>query len=203
MSRGHIPRKPRSRRIADRIAYAKHVIKCMSTSPYFEHPIPALEKLKVDVARAEELHIQSFTRTKGVATALAEAMRDVEADLSLLHVLVKVEASRRSPEEAPLVVASAGMDEKDLRGPTRQDFVVIVGERSGEVDLRTASAGRNTSYDWQFSLDGVSWTDHETTQNCRTTITGLLPRRYYYFRCRPRTTAGVGNWSRVICLLVG
>jgi len=54
--RALIVRKPRSRRISDRIAYAKLVAESLKDNPYFPTPVPALARLVDHIAAAEAAH---------------------------------------------------------------------------------------------------------------------------------------------------
>jgi hypothetical protein len=147
-----IVRKPRSRRIADRIAYAKLVAESLKDNPYFPDPIPALARLVVHIAAADVAHVAASTREAGTAATLAAAVRAVEGDLESLHVHVQSIASL-DPTNGPAIVASAGMSLKDARGreplaaalcPFEAELGEFEADRgSFEEPLREGLAGRN------------------------------------------------------------
>jgi hypothetical protein len=196
-----IVRKPRSRRIADRIAYAKLVAESLKVSPYFPNPIPALAKLVAHIAAADAAHVAALTREAGTAATLAAAVRAVEGDLESLHVHVQGVA-RLDATNGPAIVASAGMSLKDARGPSPADFTVKQGRISGSVVLVARAVARKASYDWQYSTDEETWTSAETTFQAKTKLVGLAAGTRYFFRFRARTREGLKDWSQVISLLV-
>ena len=95
------------------------------------------------------------------------------------------------------------MSEKDNRGPGRADFAVRMGRTSGTVILIARSVGRKATYDWQYSIDGVDWTSVEQTHDAETTISGLAAATRYSFRFRAWEAEGLGEWSRVVSVVVG
>jgi hypothetical protein len=103
-----IVRKPRSRRITDRLAYARFVAESLRASVHFPDPIPALAKLVAHLAVAEAAQVAALTREKGKAAALRAALQAVEADLETLHVYVQNFAGLDA-RNGPAIVASAGM----------------------------------------------------------------------------------------------
>jgi hypothetical protein len=196
-----IVRKPRSRRIADRIAYAKLVAERLKDNPYFPDPIPALARLGVHLAAADVAHVAALTREAGTAATLAAAVRAVEGDLESLHVQVQSIASLDATN-GPAIVASAGMSLKDARGPSKADFAVKQGRTSGSVVLLAGAVARKASYDWQYSTDEETWTSAETTFRAKTKLVGLAAGTRYSFRFRARTPEGLRDWSRVLSLIV-
>ena len=196
-----IVRKPRSRRIADRIAYAKLVAESLKDNPYFPDPIPALARLVVHIAAADVARVAALTREAGTAATLAAAVRAVEGDLESLHVHVQ-SIARMDATSGPAIVASAGMSLKDARGPSKADFAVKQGRTSGSVVLFASAVARKASYDWQYATDEETWTSAETTFRAKTTLVGLAAGTRYSFRFRARTPEGLRDWSRVISLIV-
>jgi hypothetical protein len=196
-----IVRKPRSRRTADKVVYAKLVAQSLTNNPYFPGPIPALANLAAHIATAEAAQVAALTRQVGTAAALRAAVRAVEDDLDGLHVYVQSVANLH-PTDGPAIIASAGMSEKDARGPSPADFAVKQGRISGSVVLLARAVARKASYEWQYSTEAESWTNAEATLRVTTTLFGLTPGTRYFFRFRAQTNEGMGDWSRVISLIV-
>jgi hypothetical protein len=194
--RALIVRKPRSRRISDRIAYGKLVAESMKDNPYFPKPIPALARLVAHIAAADAAHVAALTREAGTAATLAAAIRAVEGDLESLHVHVQRVASMDATN-GPAIVASAGMSLKDAHGPSPADFTVKQGRISGSVVLVVRAVARKASYDWQYSTDELTWTSAEMTFRAKTTLVGLATGTRYFFRFRARTpeVSGTGAAS--------
>jgi hypothetical protein len=196
-----IVRKPRSRRTSDRIAYGKLVAKSLKDNPYFPDPIPALARLVAHIAAADAAQVAASTRKAGTAATLAAAVRAVEGDLESLHVHVQGVANLDATN-GPAIIASAGMNLKDARGPSKADFEVKQGRISGSVVLLAGAVARKASYDWEYSADEETWTSAETTFRAKTTLLGLAAGTRYFFRFRARTPAGLRDWSRVLSRIV-
>jgi hypothetical protein len=100
------------------------------------------------------------------------------------------------------IIATAGMNEKDDRGPGRADFAVREGKVSGTVLLIARSIGRTAMYERHYSIDGKHWTSAEPTHDAGSTISGLTAGTRYGFRFRARGAEGLGDWGRVVSILV-
>jgi hypothetical protein len=197
-----IVRGPRSRRIADKIAYAKLVAKSMRNNEYFPDPIPALDDLDSHIAVADAAHVAAETRTAGTAAALRAALSALQGNLAALQLIVE-HAANAHPTDGHAIITTSGMSEKDNHGPGRADFAVRLGRTSGKVILIARSVGRKATYDWQYTIDEKDWTSVEQTHDAETTISGLAAATRYSFRFRARGAAGLGEWSQVVSVLVG
>jgi hypothetical protein len=130
-------RGPRSRRIADKIAYARLVAKSMRSSEYFPNPIPALDDLDAHIVAAEAAQVAALTREIGKPAALKAALRALRGDLERLELIVQ-HAANLHPTDGPAVITTSGMNEKDNRGPGRADFAVRLGRVSGNAPASLA-----------------------------------------------------------------
>jgi len=157
-----IVRRPKSRRIADRIAYARHVAERLTDNPYFPDPIPAHTSLLAHLPVAEAAQVAALTRAAGAAASLRAALRAAENDLDALHVLVP-NVANQDPTNGPAIIASAGMTLKDARGPSPADFAVKQARNSGSVRLVARAVARKAWYDWEYSTDQETWTSAGTT----------------------------------------
>jgi hypothetical protein len=52
-------------------------------------------------------------------------------------------------------------------------------------------------------IDGKDWTSVEQTHDAETTISGLAAATRYSFRFRAWEAEGLGEWSRVVSVVVG
>jgi hypothetical protein len=75
-------------------------------------------------------------------------------------------------------------------------------ERGGTVKIVAPSAGHRSSYDWQSSPDGKTWTDLGTTLQAKTTLTGQTAGTVLQFRYRAVVKAGAGDWSTPVTITV-
>jgi hypothetical protein len=82
-------------------------------------------------------------------------------------------AANAHPTDGHAIIATAGMSEKDARGPGRADFAVLQGKVSGTVILLARSIGRKATYEWHDTIDGKHWTRVEPTHDAETTLSGL------------------------------
>jgi hypothetical protein len=196
-----IVRGPRSRRIADKMVYAKLVAMSMRDNDYFPDPIPALDDLDAHIVVAEAAQVAALTGTVGKAAVFRAALSAVLGDLGRLQIIVQ-HAANAHPTDGHAIIATAGMSEKDARGPGRADFAVRQGKVSGTVILLARSIGRKATYEWHYTIDGKHWTSVEPTHDAETTISGLAAATRYSFRFRARGAEGLGGWSQVITILV-
>jgi hypothetical protein len=196
-----IVRGPRSRHIADKVAYAKLVAKSMRDNDYFPDPIPAQDDLDAHIKAAEAAQVAALTGELGKAAALRAALSALRGDLERLQLIVQ-HAANAHPTDGPAVVTTAGMSLKKNRGPSKADFAVKQRPRPGTVILVARAIARKAAYYWQYSLDGVRWRSAEMTFESQTTHSGLTPATLYYFRFRTKKGKVLGDWSQVLSLLV-
>jgi hypothetical protein len=94
------------------------------------------------------------------------------------------------------------MSEKDDRGPGRADRCPA-GEGLGEGPPdRAVDRVRKATYEWHESIDGKHWTSVEPTRDAVTTISGLTAGTRYSVQLRAEGAEGLGDWRRVISVLV-
>jgi len=53
---------------------------------------------------------------------------------------------------------------------------------SGSLRVRASEAKTRVSYDWQYSLDGVTWTEFQRTVVARAELAGLVPGTRVFVR---------------------
>ena len=73
---------------------------------------------------------------------------------------------------------------------------------TGTVTLAAKAAAKRASYVWQYSTDQKTWTTAPATLQSKSGVSGLTAGTQYYFRVQPLTTAGVGDWSQTVTLIV-
>lgn len=94
------------------------------------------------------------------------------------------------------------MDVKRSSGHGKPDFLLTQGPVTGSVALAVKAARTRASYDWEYSLDEISWIRADSTVLADTELYGLEAGTGYFFRHRVVTKAGVGDWSQVLSLFV-
>jgi hypothetical protein len=121
--------------------------------------------------------------------------------LQQLRGYVQVTADA-DPENPGAIILSAGMFvRKEPERPLRV-FSAKPGTASGEVKLVAPSAGKGTSYEWKYSIDGgATWLTMPPTIQSSTSLLGLTPGSSVMFKYRCVTRRGVGAWSHAITVV--
>jgi hypothetical protein len=191
-----------SRRKSDCIAYAKFVAESLAADPVFASPPLSLSLFEADIAALEEAEVRVLTRAMGTVSARDEKLLAVHSDLGTLRSYVQRIADDH-PASAAAIIESAGMSVKRSSGHGKPDFEVKPGPVSGSVRLFARAERTRASYDWEYGTDESSWTRADSTVRANTELYGLARGTRYFFRVRPVTKEGVGNWSQVLCWVVG
>jgi len=184
------------------LVFARFVATRMAGNAHFPTPPVAPSALLAAVQELDEAEVATRRRTRGTAAARDQKLQVVHGLLGQLATYVVGVAQQRGVD-AEAVLASSGFDQKRTAGPGKWVFTAAQGERSGEVKLKTARAGRGASYDWQHSTDGVGWVDWRRTSKASTVIPGLKPGTRYLLRVRSFFKDVLGDWSDPITFLVG
>jgi hypothetical protein len=181
--------------------FAKSVVAAMTNNPSFPSPNPALAVIEADDAELDAAEALVLTRAHGKAKARDVKLAVLRDDLEHLRAYVQ-EVADLDPTTAASVVESAGMSVKGPPTRNKEPFVAKQGGVPGSAHLVAKAVAKRASYEWQVSADGTNFTTARTTIQAETTLTGLAPGRLYYFRVRPGTKAGLGNFSQVISFYV-
>ena len=189
-----------SRRVADVSAFAQSVFNAMNKNPAFPAPTPLLATIEADVTALEVAEAIAITKSKGAAEARNAKLATLEADLEYLRAYVQQVADASTNPVA--VIESAGMSVRKSGARLKGELTARPGEVSGSVDLFAKAVAASAAYEWQYSIDQKTWTPAPLTLQAKTTVAGLTPAVSYFFRFRPTTRTGTGNWSQVASLLV-
>ena len=183
--------------------YAKFVAQSLAADPVFaSSPLP-LAVFEAHIAALEEAEVRVLTRTMGTAAARNARLLAVQSDLGTLKSYVQRIADGYPVALAPAIIESAGMSVKKSSGHGKPDFEAKPGPVSGSVRLFARAERTRASYDWEYGTDETSWTRVDSTVRADAELYGLARGTRYFFRYRPVTKAGVGNWSQVLSFFVG
>jgi hypothetical protein len=182
-------------------AFARHVVTMMTDNAYFPTPPVALSALLAAAVALEEAEADTLTRARGKSATRNDKLVLVKRLLDQLATYVVTIARQHAPELSEAVLTSSGFSKKQTAGQRKWAFSVKQG-RSGEVKLRTARAGRGAAYDWQYSTDGVHWSEPKRTNDASTTFPDLTPGTRYLFRVRSFWKNVLSDWSDAIALIV-
>ena len=184
------------------ITQAQNIVQAMTNNPAFPAPNPPLATVTDAVHQLQAAETATLSRTKGAATARNEKRVALTKQLQQLknHVQTTADAS---PDTSASIVQSAGIAVKKTGVRPPRLFAAKPGAVSGSVNLRTQTAARRASYEWQYSTDGgKTWLPSPSTLQSKTTISGLTPGATVLFRSRPLTKHGEGDWTQPTSLLV-
>jgi hypothetical protein len=187
--------------VGEAIAYARHIATSMDGNPYFPSPPVPIATLLAHVARLEAAEVVASTGPLGAASQRDVELDVVHGDLKRLRTYVEVVANQHAAD-AEAVVASSGMSLKQSAGPSKPQFAVKQRKVSGSVRLEVLHPGPPSSFDWQYSTDGVHWTEAGRTNKAKLDLSGLVPGTRYSFRFRTLTKDVLSDWSDPLTLLV-
>jgi len=190
------------RRIHDYIYQAQFIADCLAGDPIYEDSTPPLDVFEAHLATLRQAAQHVSTRALGSVQARNAAAVAVQADLNGLCLFVTRLAEAAPTDVGPAIITNAGMYVKNATGPVKSGFVVKQGRVSGTARMIARAERKKASYDWQYSLDGVTWLFLASTVHAHQDVTGLVPGKVYFFRYRSLTKAGTGDWGQVVSLLV-
>jgi hypothetical protein len=149
------------------------------------------------------------TKAKGLA-AVRNGKRDaLWTALMTLKAFVQGIADLVTPEAAIGIIEAAGMVVG--RVPIRAKAILeakLAAPGSGIVHLlcnATLLVGKSrkkTTFGWEWSLDGKTWTNAGTTAYASTLVPGLTLGSTYWFRVSATVGKVQGEWSQSVSLLV-
>jgi hypothetical protein len=170
------------------LAKGRTVLKAMTGNAYFPNASSAIA-----AASAGLDTLQTLASTKGGSTA---ARRQLSVCTGLFDILKGIvqQAADADTADAATIIKSASMGIKKQRATLpKPDLAALYGSISGMVYLIAKAYGR-ASYQWQMSLDGITWVALPVTIKARTTVSGLTPGQKYWFRLQVTTKNGARDW---------
>jgi hypothetical protein len=75
------------------------------------------------------------------------------------------------------------------------------GKVPGAAGLRAKAVKGALLYQWQMSMDQKSWSDLPWSKRASTSVAGLTPATFYYFRFRALIADGTPDWSDVVSFI--
>ena len=184
------------------IAYAQGILKALTNNPSFPSLGPVLTQLGTAIAALSTAQTSTLARTKGAVETRNEARKTLVALLQELRQTVQ-SAADASPENAPSIIASAGLAVRKTAVRAPRVFAATEGPNPGTAKLVAASAGHRASYEWEYSSDGgKTWTAATPSLQAKTVVTGLPSSTLVQFRYRSVVKNGTADWSQPVSLLV-
>lgn len=192
------------------LARAYAVDNGMSAEPTrFSGANPPLPVLQAQIAKVEDAYKEAKARIKGAARICA-------FERSILVGMLHSECAYvwtlclASPEQASLIIQSAGLVSATVRTYEQSPLKVTHGAVSGSVDLDAGVAllmgGRSRKgkfFSWQWTTDGgQSFHDAPSTSFGKTTIASLTPLATVGFRVKVTTGKDPGTWSAIVSIQI-
>jgi len=188
--------------VADELKYGEAVLAGVTNNPSFPTPNAVITAYSDALTKYGAAATAAQTRAKGTVPARNAARVVFISALHALKALVQ-QVADATPEQAETIITSAALAVKKTAIRQKQTSAVKYGATSGSVELIAKAAAPRASYEWQFSIDGgKTWVQVPNTLKARTTIIGLPVATMVEFRYRATTTAGMGDWSQPISILV-
>lgn len=192
------------RRINDFIAKMRGISLNMGNNvALFPAPSPTIATFSTNIDALEAAEAVIKTGLRNAVEARNQAYDLVLDNVHNLQNYVQNLADNAADyDDAVNLIAASGMDIKGRGTRVKPDIEVRNGSISGSVELIVkAKKGRN-AYEWQMSADQLTWTMLPVTLQAKTTLTRLTKGQTLYFRSRPVTKGGEGDWSQVVTILV-
>ena len=190
-----------AKRINDVVAFAQHVVLSMHGNPDLPEPTLPLSTLQSDIDSLARGQAAVLSRTRGSTSARDACLARVRLHLQRLRSYVQVVANGLEATEAARVIASSGLAVKRRGVHPKQAAAAVPGPVSGAVRVTAPFAGKRAAYAWQYAEGAAEWSALPDTMQASTTIDALTPGRFYRFRVRARTSAGIGDWSDPVVFL--
>jgi len=167
--------------ISNFIVYAKAIVMAMEGNPRFTALAAKVTKLKTDIT-ALDVAETAFSTVPPTITIedRDKALKLVKADLRSLRSDVQNIADA-DIENAPAIVASAGMSIKRDSTHKAPKNTAVDGSEEGSVNLKGEGAG---PHDWRMSTDEKNWTLLPGSRTSTTSVSGLTAGTVYYFQNR-------------------
>lgn len=192
------------RKIHDFIAKMRGISLNMANNvALFPTPNPSLATFNTNIDALEAAETATETRTRGSVEARNNAYDLVLDNVhNLLNYVQDLADNAADVDDALELIVKSGFDVKNLGVRVKPDFEARNGKISGSVELIAKSLGVRTAYEWQKSSDQTTWTGLPTTLQAKTVVSGLTTGATVYFRGRPVTKDGEGNWSQIVAIIV-
>jgi hypothetical protein len=183
------------------ITFAQSVATAMTGNAFFPSPTPPLATFEADIAALLSAEAVVLGGAKGATETRDIKLRAVKYDLEHLRAYVQ-QVADADPSTAEAVIQSAGMSVKRVGSRSKDALAAKPGKVSGSVELVARAASHRASYEWQYSTDQKVWNNAPSTLSANTEVTGLVAGTTYFFRVRPVTKAGEGDYTQVVSLIV-
>jgi hypothetical protein len=179
---------------------ARAIVQGMTGNAWFPSPDPTLAAIAAATEALDAAQTATLSGLIGTVPARDEKRQRLKSLLQQECAYIQAIADA-NPEHAMSIIEGAGCRVEMARTVRPRTFRVRRGKVSGSVRL-SAPWARDTSYEWQQSGDGETWTSLPATMRAYTIVTGLTPGSRVFFRYRTVTTKVESDWSDALSIIV-
>jgi hypothetical protein len=182
----------------------------LNVAMFASPPVTMVAFLALITALAAAQQTATTTRTKGTAT-LRNSKRDpLWTAMGSLLSYAQVLADALTAENAITLIEAAGLVVAGIPARSKAVLTAELLPASGTVYLVAnrsvlvgkARAGKQVTFNWQWSTDGKTWTTASATPYASTEIPGLTLMTTYSFRVSVTIANVADAWSQAVTIVV-
>jgi hypothetical protein len=183
-----------------KIAKLRKIITMITGNAYFTSPNPTMTVCATGANQLEAAYLKAKGGTKADRAALRQ--KEVEVNILFKELAAYVEAvANASPTNAEQIILSSGFDLKNGRKTENVELSAEPAGLPGELKIQR-KAVKGAAYEYQVSLDMITWTTLLLTTLSRFTTQDVKQGALQHIRSRVITAKGPGPWSEVVSVYV-
>ena len=183
------------------IQYSRHLSTTLGADARFSGLASLVTTLVNDTNALEKAQGPAQTRAKGAAAARNAPLGLVHTDIDNICQGVQALADANPGQEEEYATAAAMHLRKTNRSPKAWLSAKMVKGTPGAALLRAKAGRRVSSYEWQISSDGKTWTTVGFSTSADMTVTGLVAGSTYYFRFRTTKAHVTGDFGQALTFM--
>jgi hypothetical protein len=160
-------------------------LKVKGDTVHFPAPVPSAAEMDADLTALHDALKDAENGGTVETAALTTAADKVRQDFGLLGKYLQRVIHRLPVEDAPNLIAGLLLHQSNTgKHPPKAELKAEDGPMAGVVILRALAVAHAVKYEWELSLDQVTWSLAAESAQAHTTVQGLTPGKTYYFRFR-------------------
>jgi hypothetical protein len=183
------------------IQYSRHLSTTLSADTRFSALASLVTTLVNDTNALEKAQGPALTRAKGAVPARNTELALVHTDIDNICQGVQSLCDANPGQEEAYATAAAMHLRTRTSTPKPWLSAKMVKGTPGAAILRAKAVKRGSSYEWQSSSDGKTWTTVGFSTVANMTVTGLTAGSTYYFRFRTTIVHVTGDFSQALTFL--
>ncbi len=190
-----------ARQVPQYLKQCQSIVAKIGENPIFASAPLSQAQLTTNLEALAAAEVDAHQGLPGAAAVRNAKLMIVRSDMRQLKGYVQGVADANLAD-AMVIIESAGMSVAKKGVRTKSALTA----RHGKVPTTSllyakADKKKRVSYQWQRSVDQVTWIDLAATVHASTLVTGLTPATIYYFRFRTLTSAGLSEWSAAVSFI--